>query len=97
MNTTHSKWKFRIYHAAFIILTFLCWSPLLYGSYGKTGLIFSIPSWAAIALFIGVVLVALQWFYLFHSGLAMSDDTLDEIVYELRKTAKESTQTVPSK
>jgi hypothetical protein len=97
MTPAKSVWLFRMYHSAFIILTFLCWSPLLYGSYGKTDLIFSIPSWAALALLFGAIMAALQWLYLFPSKLALSDDHLAQIVDEVRLAAKESTYPSASK
>ena len=84
MNTDNTIWKYRIYHAAFIFLTFLCWTPVLYGNYGPVGLFFSMPSWAALALGFGAILFVLQLIYLFFSGLALSDDNLAEIVDELQ-------------
>ncbi len=73
----------RIFIIAFLALTFLCWCPWLYGSYGPTDRILGVPSWAVLAAVFGVILFVLEWIYLFLSGIAMTDEELPEIVSEL--------------
>ncbi len=87
MTPPGNIWKYRIYHAAFMFLTFLCWTPVLYGSYGEPQLIFAMPSWATIALGVGAILFVLQLIYLFFSGLALNDESLAHIVDALQRNA----------
>jgi len=72
-----------IFIIAFLALTFLCWCPLLYSSYGPADRILGIPLWAVLAAVFGVILFALEWIYLFLTGMAMTDEELPEIVSEL--------------
>ncbi len=78
-------WLRRAFAAGFIVLTFFCWCPLGYGSYGPARRFLGIPYWAAIALALGVVLFALEWVYLFATGFAITDEGLAEVVSELEK------------
>ena len=73
----------RYFIFAFLVLTFFCWCPLLYGSYGPTKRILGIPSWAALAFVFGAALFVLEWIYLFLTRRAMSDEELPDIVSEL--------------
>ncbi|UCE48930.1 MAG: hypothetical protein JSW47_02070 [Phycisphaerales bacterium] len=83
MKQNKSAWLNRFLIVAFLILTFFCWCPLLYGSYGPAKRILGIPSWAALAFVFGAVLFVLEWIYLFLTGKAMSDEELPDIVSEL--------------
>ena len=83
MKQKRSVWPNRLFVFAFLVLTFFCWCPLLYGSYGPTKRILGIPSWAVLAFVFGAVLFALEWVYLFLSRRAMNDEELPEIVSEL--------------
>jgi len=62
----------------------LCCCPLGYVSYGHAPRLLGIPSWAVLALALGAVLFVLQWIYLFHSGLAMNDEELPDIISQLK-------------
>ena len=73
----------RIFILAFLVLTFFCWCPLFYGSYGPADRIMGVPLWAVLAAVFGVVLFALEWIYLFVIGMTMTDEKLPDIVSEL--------------
>jgi hypothetical protein len=83
MEQKRSVWPNRLFMIAFLVLTFFCWCPLFYGSYGPTKRILGIPSWAVWAFVFGVVLFVLEWIYLFLTRNAMSDEALPDIVSEL--------------
>ncbi len=83
MKQKSSKWTRRIFIFAFLILTFLCWCPILYGSYGPADRIMGVPSWAVLAAVFGAVLFVLEWIYLFLTGITKSDEDLPEKVSEL--------------
>ena len=83
MKKKSRAWTRRIFIIAFLALTFFCWCPYLYGSYGPAGRILGVPSWAVFAAVFGIVLFILEWIYLFVTGMAMTDDDLPEIVSEL--------------
>ncbi len=85
MKEAGSSWQNTAFLAAFIVLTLLVWCPLGYGPYGETGRIFAMPSWAFIALVLGVVLFVLEWIYLFHTNLSINDDDLQKIVAKLNE------------
>jgi len=85
MKEAGSSWQNTAFLAAFIVLTLLVWCPLGYGPYGETGRIFAMPSWAFIALVLGVVLFVLEWIYLFHTNLSINDDDLQRIVAKLNE------------
>ncbi len=72
-----------VFMVLFLVLTFLCWCPLGYGSYGEVGQIMGMPSWAAIMLLIGAVLFVVEWVYLFRTDFALYDHELDEIINAL--------------
>lgn len=80
----------RIYMAVFTVLTVMTWSPLGYGSYGTASRIFGMPEWAVTALLAGVVLFALEWFFLFFSGRALDDKDVDELIWILKSTQEET-------
>ena len=80
-----SQWVRRGFFAAFCALTFFLWCPLGYGRYGEVGRVFGVPSWAAIAVALAAALFVLEWIYLFHTGLAVTDDGLADVVSELTK------------
>ena len=75
----------RFFFVAFLVLTWFCWCPLGYGSYGESTRFLGIPSWSAMAYVFGVVLFCLEWVYLFCTGLAVTDQELADIVAELEK------------
>jgi len=83
MEQQTGSWRNRAFVLAFLVLTFLCWCPVGYGSYGPVPRILAIPSWAVTAFAVAAVLFAVEWFYLFHSRLAMSDDELPDIISQL--------------
>ncbi|QTA84748.1 DUF997 domain-containing protein [Desulfonema magnum] len=72
-----------IFIAVFIFLTAMIWCPVIYGRYGDSGRIFSIPGWAFIVIILGIILFIAEWIYLFHTGLSLSDRDLEEIISEL--------------
>lgn len=73
-----------MYLAVFALLTMMTWSPLGYGSFGPAERIFGMPDWVVIALLVAVVLFALEWMFLFASGLALDDEEMDDILYRLK-------------
>jgi len=83
MKKKSSAWTKRIFIIAFLVLTFFCWCPLLYGSYGPADRILGVPFWAVLAAVFGLVLFVLEWIYLFVSGMTMTDEDLPDIVSEL--------------
>ena len=83
MKQKRSVWPTRCFVLAFLVLTFFCWCPLLYGKYGPAERILGSPSWAVWAFGFGLVLFALACIYLFLSRRAMSAEELPEIVSEL--------------
>ena len=84
MKKKSSAWTRRVFIIAFLVLTFLCWCPLFYGSYGPADRILGVPLWAVWAAVFGVVLFVLEWIYLFVSGMTMTDEDLPDIVSELK-------------
>ena len=84
MNQKNGTWQNRAFVLAFLVLTLLCWCPLGYGSYGPVPRFLGIPSWAVLALALGVVLFIVEWIYLFHTGLAMNDEELPDIISQLK-------------
>ena len=80
---------------AFLVLTFFCWCPLGYGSYGEVPRLLGVPYWAVLALILGAVLFVVEWVYLFHSQLAINDEELPEIISQLKTVADDSP--VPAK
>ena len=83
MKRRKSRWVSRIFILAFFVLTFFCWCPVFYGSYGPAKLIWGVPGWAIVAAGFGAVLFALEWIYLFATRITVSDEELGEIVSEL--------------
>ncbi len=83
MKPETGAWRNRAFVLAFLVLTLFCWCPLGYGTYGKVPHWFGVPSWAAIALALGVGLFVLEWIYLFPSQLAMNDEELPDIISQL--------------
>jgi hypothetical protein len=83
MREKRSAWPNRFFIIAFLVLTFFCWCPLFYGSYGPADRIMGIPAWAVLAFIFGAVLFILEWIYLFLTRNALSDKELPEIVSDL--------------
>ena len=83
MEQQTGSWRNRAFVVAFIVLTLLCWCPLGYGSYGPVPRLLAIPYWAVTAFVVAAVLFVVEWFYLFHSRLAISDDELPGIISQL--------------
>jgi hypothetical protein len=79
----------RIFIIAFLALTFLCWCPILYGSYGLADRILGVPSWAVLAAVFGVILFVLEWIYMFLTKMTMTDEELPEILSDLAKVNTE--------
>ncbi|MHC5054804.1 MAG: DUF997 domain-containing protein [Planctomycetota bacterium] len=90
MERKKRKWLHRGFALGFLILTFLCWCPVGYGSIGPVGRIFGIPTWAAVAFALAAGLFVLEWVYLFMTGLAVTDEGLAETVAELEKVDADS-------
>ena len=61
----------RAFVLAFVVLTSLVWCPWAYGT--ATGRVLSIPTWAVVAYAVAAALFALEWVFLFASGLAVND------------------------
>jgi hypothetical protein len=95
MREKRSAWPNRVFIIAFLVLTFFCWCPLFYGSYGPGRRILGIPAWAVLAFIFGAVLFILEWIYLFLTANALSDKELPEIVSDL--TALDAHAPVPGK
>lgn len=72
-----------VFVVIFWVLAVLTWCPIGYGGYGPVSRLFSIPSWAAIALLIGAVLFIVEWIYMFHTDLALTDQKLATILKAL--------------
>ena len=66
-----------------MVLTFFCWCPIFYGSYGAAKRVFGVPVWAVAAAGFGVALFALEWVYLFATRITISDEEVDGIVSEI--------------
>ncbi len=90
MKQKKSVWVNYFFVFAFVVLTFFCWCPLLYSSYGPSKRIFGIPSWAVLAFVFGAVLFVLEWIYLFVTRRAMSDEELGDVVSELANVDAEA-------
>ena len=83
MKQKRNVWPNRFFIIAFLVLTFFCWCPLFYGSYGPAKRILGIPSWAVWAFIFGAVLFVLEWIYLFLTRNALSDEELPQIISDL--------------
>jgi hypothetical protein len=83
MKKKSCAWTRRIFIIAFLALTFFCWCPYFYGSYGPADRILGVPSWAVFAALFGIVLFILEWIYLFVTGMTMTDEDLPDMVSEL--------------
>lgn len=83
MKSKNATWPQRAFLLAFSVLTLLCWCPLGYGAYGPVEHLMGIPSWAVIALLCAAVLFALEWIYLFGTGLSMNDEDLPGMISQL--------------
>ncbi|MGD9209680.1 MAG: DUF997 domain-containing protein [Desulfobacteraceae bacterium] len=82
-NTT--AFKRGVFLVLFTVLTLLCWCPFGYGVYGPPALILAMPSWAVIALTIGVIMFLLELIFLFGTNLTLHDDQLPDILESLKK------------
>ncbi len=89
MKHTNSPWTRRIFMLAFLVLTFFCWCPILYSSYGPTERIAGVPAWVIVAAGFGAALFVLEWIYLFATRITVSDEELSEIVSELAEVNTE--------
>lgn len=85
MKQKKSVWLNRCFVLAFFVLTFFCWCPRFYGSYGPAERILGIPDWAVWAFAFGAILFVLEWIYLFLTREALSDEELSDIVSDLAK------------
>ena len=83
MKRTNSPWTSRFFILAFSVLTFFCWCPILYASYGPAKRIWGVPAWALLAAAFGAALFALEWIYLFATRITVRDDELGDIVSQL--------------
>ncbi len=83
MKRKNSPWVNRIFILAFLVLTFFCWCPILYASYGPAERVWGVPVWALLAATFGAALFALEWIYLFATRITVRDDELADIVSEL--------------
>ncbi len=83
MKRKNSPWTSRIFIIAFSVLTFFCWCPILYASYGPAERIWGVPVWAVLAAAFGAALFALEWIYLFATRITVRDDELGDIVSQL--------------
>ena len=83
MKRTNNPWTSRIFILAFLVLTFFCWCPILYASYGPSERIWGVPVWALLAASFGITLFALEWIYLFATSITVTDDELGDIVSQL--------------
>ena len=88
MDQERSAWPMRAFVIAFVVLTSLCWCPWAYGT--VTGRTLAIPTWAALAYGFAAMLFVLEWIFLFHSGLAVSDEALPGIIADLKAVDVES-------
>ncbi len=95
MKQKSRTWQNRAFILAFLVLTLLCWCPLGYGAYGPVQRILGIPSWAVMALAVGAALFVLEWIYLFHSGMAMNDEQLPDVIAQLE--AVDTDHVLPTK
>lgn len=95
MKQKDSVWGNRAFVLAFLVLTFFCWCPLGYGAYGEAERFLGVPSWAAAAVGLSAVLFVLEWVYLFHSGMAMRDEDIPDIISQLQ--AVDTENAVPEK
>lgn len=84
MKQKNRVWQNRAFVFAFLVLTLFCWCPLGYGSYGPVSRFLGVPSWAVTALAFGAVLFVLEWIYLFHTQLTITDEELPDIVAQLK-------------
>ncbi len=83
MKRKNSRWTSRIFILAFLVLTFFCWCPILYASYGPAERIWGVPAWAVVAAAVGAALFALEWIYLFATRITVRDDELGDIISQL--------------
>ena len=83
MKRTNNPWVSRIFILAFAVLTFFCWCPIFYASYGPPDRVLGVPVWAILAAAFGAALFVLEWVYLFVTHITVSDDELADIVSEL--------------
>ena len=85
MKQKNNPWISRIFILAFLVLTFFCWCPVFYSSYGPADRILGVPAWAILAAAFGVALFGLEWIYLFATRITVGDDELPDIVSELAR------------
>ena len=95
MKLKSGTWQNRAFVLGFLVLTLFCWCPLGYGTYGPVRRFLGIPSWAVLALVFGAVLFVLEWIYLFHTRMAISDEELPDIISQLK--AVDTDNPIPAK
>ena len=83
MKQKSGTWQNRAFVFAFLVLTLFCWCPLGYGAYGPVQSFWGVPYWAVLALAFGAALFVLEWVYLFHTQLAISDEELPDMISQL--------------
>ena len=83
MKRKNNPWISRIFILVFLVLTFFCWCPVFYASYGPADRILGVPAWAILATAFGVALFVLEWIYLFATRITIRDEELSDIVSEL--------------
>ena len=93
MKRTRSRWVSRIFILAFAVLTFFCWCPILYSSYGEAKRIAGVPAWAIVAAGFGAVLFVAEWLFLFGTRITVTDEEIDEIVSTLAKVDTDEAET----
>ncbi len=91
MKHTNSPWKSRIFILAFSVLTFFCWCPIFYSSYGPAERILGVPAWAVLSAIFGIALFILEWIYLFATNITATDDDLPDILSQLAKVNTDDT------
>jgi hypothetical protein len=83
MQQKTTPWRNWAFLTAFGILTFLCWCPIVYAPYGPATRLGGIPIWAVLAFGWAALLFVLEWYYLFRSNLAMTDQDLPQTLAQL--------------
>ena len=91
MKRKSSPWTSRMFILAFLVLTFFCWCPIFYASYGPAERIWGVPAWAVLAAAFGAALFVLEWIYLFATRITVRDDELGDIVSQLAQVNTDDT------
>jgi hypothetical protein len=91
MSANRRTWAKRIFVIAFLVLTSLCWCPWAYGA--VRGRVLAIPTWAVLAYAFATALFVLEWVFLFHTRLAVSDEDLRSILSDLEAAGSDEGET----